>query len=224
LTAAGVPMALNNEALFMYLGYGLVEQPDDIAKTFYHGIKRLAPATWMTLRADGTMTQRVYWQLDPDKQRNDLTEEKAAEELTAMLRDAVNGCMHADTDVGTTVSGGIDSSTILALMRAAKHNEPIETFTARIHDKKLDEGPYVATLLQRVHANNHEAWVDEGVLIQVLDDVLKQQEEPVADLTVLAQEQVMRAAADRKMKVLLDGQGADEILADESATGWTRCR
>lgn len=202
---------LNEQSLFRYLGYNLVENPDDVSQTFYDNIKRLPPATWLKLSADGDVTLKTYWQLDNNKIDNDISLNTAVEHFDELLHDSVSTRLHADTEVGCTVSGGLDSSSVLALMYRAQPGV-LKTFTARIRDKQLDEGPFVATLLEHIPATNFETWVDEGLLIQSLDELLHQQEEPVADLTVLAQAHLMKLVAAHGVKVLLDGQGSDETL------------
>ena len=213
LHAAGVGQALDDEMLFNYLAYNLVENPNNASQTFYKTIQQLPPASWLKAQSSGRVEQQRYWELSAVVPTKPFNIEQAAEELHALLRDSVRTRLQADTSVGCNISGGLDSSALLALMASLSANAPVQTFTARVRDKQLDEGPYVATLLQHVPAKNYEAWIDEGVIIQSLDSLLQQQDEPISDLTILAQDELMKRAAAENMKVLLDGQGADEMLA-----------
>ncbi|HZF99413.1 MAG TPA: asparagine synthetase B, partial [Chitinophagales bacterium] len=139
---------LNENMLFRYLCYNLVENPDNIGETFYNGVERLAPASWMKVQANGSVVSETYWTLEANNVQSDISVERACGEFTALLGKSVARRLQADTEVGCTVSGGLDSASVLALMRHENKNGLLKSFTARVREKRLDEGPFVATLLE----------------------------------------------------------------------------
>lgn len=211
LWAAGFSKEPDGRMVFDYLVYNVVEDATNPEKTFYKNIYRLPAAHWLLFEA-GQIQKGCYWKLSSDN-KFEGTLQQAIEKTHALFDESVKSMLQSDAPLGFAVSGGLDSSAIFS--QAMKHlpeNSFPQTFTARVAEQEYDEGPYVKSLLLRYAAHNTQAWINEDLILQQLPEILYHQEEPITDLTVLAQWSLMKKVGEKKIKVLLDGQGADEML------------
>ncbi len=211
LWAGGFSKEHEGRMVFDYLVYNVVEDANNPEKTFYKNIFRLPPAHWLLLE-DGHIKKGCYWQLESGN-RFSGTLQQAVEKTYQLFDETVKSMLQSDAPLGFALSGGLDSSAIFS--QAMKHlpdDSFPQTFTARIAEQEYDEGPYVKSLLLQYAAHNTQAWVNEDLILQQLPEILFAQEEPITDLTVLAQWMLMKKVSEKKVKVLLDGQGADEML------------
>lgn len=212
IIAGGLTKEWNGSMLFDYLVYNVVEDAQDAHKTFYSKIFRLPPAHWLLLK-DGAIREGEYWTLNNAVTYGGKLEE-AVKTFSGLFDYSVASMLKADKTIGFSVSGGLDSSAVYTQALKYWQNDALpNTFTVRVHENKFDEGPYVNTLLNHYSANHHEVWVNEDLILQKLPLILYHQEEPISDLTVLAQWMLMEKVSEKKVNVLLDGQGADETLA-----------
>jgi asparagine synthase (glutamine-hydrolysing) len=215
--------APNERSLFRYLRHRV---HDDGAETFFEGIERLLPGEMATISADG-FERRRYGTLQHDLERARPAATGAGAEEVAALRDGLNESialrLRSDVPVGTSLSGGLDSSTI-----AVGIDRLLTT-----HDTSAEAvGPRQQTFSAVFpgYRNDEERWVDDAVdacsgpvqshrirptsddLLADLTDFVRTQEEPVVSTGPYAQYRVMKEAS-RHVTVMLDGQGADEMLA-----------
>src|SRR5262249_37653676 len=175
----------------------------------------LEPAHTLVIRAPGRgapQTQR-YWQLNSEVQREDLGFEEASDRLRALLVESVRRRLRSDVPVGSSLSGGIDSSSIVCIVSdlVGWHKSVQKTFSARFSDEVLDEQPYIEAVAEKANVATHYTWPDGQGLAASLEKVLHHQEEPFGSASIYAQWDVMRLAKDNGAVVLRDGQGADEI-------------
>lgn len=207
----------NDRAVYDYLTQA---RQDHTGETFYEGIRQLAPGECLTLRvgrsgreAKNLVPAREQWYRLPEGTRTVYLEE-AASTLRDMIQDSVRLELRADVPIGSCLSGGLDSSTIVCLMSRLlpRGCPPLQTFSACHEDPRFDERPFIQAVVSATGAANHEVFPDAVGLYDELPRVLRHQEEPFAGTSVLAQWCVMRAARQAGVKVLLDGQGADELL------------
>jgi asparagine synthase (glutamine-hydrolysing) len=182
---------------------------DHTSETFFQGATQLLPGELLVWRA-GRHTKRKWWNLlDTSKSEVAAT----AEEIRALLSDAVSLRLRADTPVGCLVSGGLDSSAIACLMREdLKASSTVHVFTT-LTGKPNEEADGVTKVLERggfephFHTPNARSfWAD-------LPRVFWHQEEPFADGSMAAHFALMREARAAGIPVLLSGQGADEVFA-----------
>jgi len=185
---------------------------DDGAETCFRNIRSLPPAhnAVLDLHRD-TLTTRRYWEI-PGNKASQSRPEVRIDELNALLQSAVRLHMRSDVPVGTCLSGGIDSSTIVGLMGQAGAN-PVYTFSGLYEDRACNEATYVDAV------NNHVATVPCPVRPEpkggLLDDLLTitwHQDEPTTAPGLYTQYHVMRRAMS-EVTVVLDGQGGDELFA-----------
>lgn len=205
IRASGLmPLCHSNEALHDYFLYGYVPDP----KTVYRDIFKVPPASLLTVRRDRPLVMRRYWRAGTAID-GAATIENAKRSLLGLFDDAVSAQMIADVPLGAFLSGGIDSSSIVASM--ARAGGRISTETIGFDDAAFDERAPAREVAARYATDHHETVVsiDAAALI---DRVAKTYGEPFADPSALPTYQ-MCAAARRNVKVALSGDGGDEIFA-----------
>jgi asparagine synthase (glutamine-hydrolysing) len=206
LRNGGISREIDPAALDDYLAYGYVPAP----RTIYRSVSKL-PAGHRLLLQGGRVDVSRYWCPWPDT-RLVLTEAEAASELMTLLADAVRLRLRSDVPVGAFLSGGIDSSLIVAL--AARQNPGLRTFSVRINQLGFDESAYARLVAERFHTDHHEIEVDVPQL-DVLPTLVRQFDEPFADASALPTYYVTQVAS-RHLKVCLSGDGGDELFAGYS--------
>jgi asparagine synthase (glutamine-hydrolysing) len=202
---------LNEEALVDYLTFAFAPTPS----TMFRGVRKLAPAERMTITADGRITSDIYWHPLCDEvalQIADTSEEELEEHLLSMLRTSISKRMMSDVPFGVFLSGGIDSSTNVALMSELM-DEPVRTFsTAPRGHPKYDELAPARVVAQHFGTEHHEVMLDESDLEAFLPELIEKQDEPLADWTCIPQHLVSKLARDNGTPVVQVGEGADELF------------
>jgi len=215
----------DDEMLRTYLAWGVL---DHTGRTMVAGVSQLRPAHAMVVTATGRREPFRYWNVTVSPAISSGTDDgPAADRLLELLRDATRIHLRSDVAVGTCLSGGIDSSALTMLINGIVRDEAPEsvgtrqkTFSAVFTDKRFDESRYIDEV---VAVSGVDAYRTEPSAGQVWDDlqkVLYMQDEPFGSLSIYAQYCVMRLASER-VKVVLDGQGADELLAGYLAYEWS---
>lgn len=196
------------------LRYKLYDQTDMGEQTFYENVWRLPQGHWLKVRSDGTITKRRYWDLDPRIRHEDKPEKWYAEKLRELFFDSVRLRLRADVPVGSSLSGGLDSSTTVSVMDKLLPEGAVQkTFSARFHDSDKDEGRWIEQITRVTRVEPHFVWPDGDQMFAEMNRLFHHQEEPFGSASIYAQWCVMRLAKENGVTVLLDGQGADEMLA-----------
>jgi asparagine synthase (glutamine-hydrolysing) len=209
LWAAGVPKKTNKSMFYNFLANDLVENPNDQQDTFYEGIYKLKSAHYFVISGDLIPEQRQYWKLNTTTS-TDLSMRDASARLQELLQTSVERRLRSDVPVGTSLSGGLDSSTIVSLVSEFSSNN--HTFSARFPGFVKDEGRYIDMVQQHFKTDHHNVIVDENELLGEFEKLLYHQEEPFQTGSIFAQYCVYREARKNNIIVMLDGQGADEML------------
>jgi asparagine synthase (glutamine-hydrolysing) len=202
-----VTLRPDDDALAAFVARGLMPIPP---RTFFAAVERLPPAHLLRWQ-DGRVSTRRYWHPRPVEVPASYSE--AVAELRSLLADSIRLRLRSDVPVGTSLSGGIDSSTIVMLSSELAGDHTRHAFTARFPGYERDEWQYAAEIAARAHVVEHHAvepTADEAAAD--LDRFLLDEEEPVGSLSVYAQWRVMQAAHEAGVTVLLDGQGGDELF------------
>jgi asparagine synthase (glutamine-hydrolysing) len=214
LFAFGVPRRINNGMLFNYLAYDVIEDPDAKRDTFFEGILKLEAAHYISIDDQGTFIKGRYWSVPEIRVDEEISFEDACERFRELFTQSVKRRLRSDVPVGTSLSGGLDSSSVLCtigkLLNGSGHGQ--KTFSARFHNSALDEGDYMRLAAEAAGAQQYFAWPDTRILLDDIDNVFYHQEEPFGGASILAQWEVMKLAKQERVTVLLDGQGADETL------------
>lgn len=220
LYAAGVPRQVNHPMWLLFLAFGYTTDPNDAAATFDANIKKLPAAHWLRFSApDGVVTIRRYW-APRQPVAIPSTENDTIEQFGQLLQTSVVRRLRADVQVGASLSGGLDSSSILSLCAARLGQqgslEQFTSFTAAFPGFAKNESARAQRLSARFGVQHYAVEPDAYQLVQDLDKVIYYQEEPFGSASVFAQYKVFEAAKQHGVTVLLDGQGADETLAGYS--------
>ena len=189
-----------------YFAYGYVPEP----RTIYQNVFKLEPGYTLTLRVGASMPQpKPYWDV-PFRPLGQLTEADAASELNERLREAVQSHMVADVPLGAFLSGGVDSSAIVATM-AGLTKEPVNTCSIAFNDPAYDESAYASQVASQYKTRHHSETVDKDdyVLLDTLADLY---DEPYADSSAIPTYRVCQLARQR-VTVALSGDGGDENFA-----------
>ena len=215
LWAAGVQRVANLKMLFNFITIGYVDNPERPEETFFENIFKLPPASRLYYTpASGELIVENYWDLNPDFQDKINTDAEAIEKFLHLFLTSVKRRLRSDVAIGTSLSGGLDSSSIAAMsheLRAASQNH--QCFTAIFPGFEKDEGAFSKQVANQLNLQQHTVAVTSDDLINDWESFLYHQEEPVGSASAFAQYKVFELAKQQGVTVLLDGQGADEILA-----------
>jgi len=206
LLAGGVERTVDAQALRQYLTFLYVPSP----ATIFEGIRQLPPGHLLTL-ARGEMRIHRYWSLRPDPEAVGLGAEEAEERLLAHLKEAIRLHLISDVPLGVFLSGGMDSSTIVAMMREVS-NGPIRTFTVGYGkaDQSYNELAFARVVADRFGTEHHEEIVEPNA-VDVLPRIIQAFDEPFADSSAVPNYLVSQVAR-RTVTVALAGHGGDELF------------
>lgn len=203
---AGMPKpAMDKEALHHYLSFNYVPAP----YTLYEGIKHLMPGHVMKVTSDGSKTWR-WWSLADVQPVHGRSEADWIEEFNAIIDDAVRLRLRCDVPFGAFLSGGVDSSTVVGLM--ARHmTEPVKTFCIGFHDPRYDESGFAQAAADRF-GTEHTMERVEPDMLDLWPMATYHCDQPHGDVSFLPTYRVSELAV-RDVKVVLTGDGADELFA-----------
>lgn len=215
LWSGGVARNVSESMLYNYMKFGLLANPDDQAETFFKGIKRLEHSHYIKFNTISLKAEiKRYWDIDLNKKSN-LSIADACETFRDLFFTSVKRRLRSDVPVGSSLSGGLDSSLVVCVIDALNSGKQInqKTFSAQFPGFERDEARFQQIVIDRTHADAYFTFPDADVMLKEIDKVCYHQEEPFGSSSIMAQYEVFRLAKDKNVTVLLDGQGADEILA-----------
>jgi asparagine synthase (glutamine-hydrolysing) len=216
LWKAGVPRNVDERMLFNFLRDGYVYNPHDLSETFFRGITKLKAAHFFYISPeDKAVRQERYWDLDPEAIDDSITQEQACARFRELFDTSVERRLRADVPVGSSLSGGLDSTLIVCTIDKLRSGSGKRqaTFSARFPGFAKDEGRYMELVIGRTNVEPHFVTPDDEGLAEELETLFHHQEEPFGSASIYAQYCVMRLAKQNNVTVLMDGQGADELLA-----------
>lgn len=196
---------VNNEALLQYMYFGYIPDP----LTAFTTIQKLPPGHLLEFE-NGKIEVRQYWDLPQYSTHPPRSEEECLEEMEHRLAEAVRIRLISDVPLGALLSGGTDSSTIVALMARASSN-PVKTFAIGFRDQDFNEAPYARMVADRFGTDHHELIV-EPHLLETVEMLTSSLEEPFGDSSMLPTYYVSQMAR-KHVTVALSGDGGDEIFA-----------
>lgn len=202
---------LNQQVAFDYLKLGSYDRQE---QTFYQGLLHLLPGHYMQIPLTScNLAKTVRWWWPSIKQRNNISFEQAVEELRERFLQNIRLHLRSDVPLGAALSGGIDSSAVVCAMRYLEPKIPIHTFSYVAKGSSVNEEHWIDIVNSHVGAVPHKVTVNPSEMIEDLDDMIRAQGEPFGSTSIYAQYRVFKAAREAGITVILDGQGADEILA-----------
>jgi asparagine synthase (glutamine-hydrolysing) len=206
-----VPRRMNAARVWDYVEFGILSHGEE---TLFQDIRELRGGHSLTLdMTSGNMSPVIdrYWDLEL-RSSSELSEEAARERFLETFKDAVRIRLRSDVPVGSCLSGGLDSSSIVAVARELANHDNFHTFSACFDDPRLDERPYIEEAVSATQVKPHFVFPGVTEFRESLERLLWHQDEPIAGSSVFAQEAVMERARGEGVPVLLDGQGGDETL------------
>jgi asparagine synthase (glutamine-hydrolysing) len=209
----------NQQLVYDFLTLGVLDHTND---TFFAGIHKLPPAHYMLVDAAGREQTERYWDFEVSSEVTPLSDKTLAEKSQAffdLFAESVRSHLISDVPVGSCLSGGLDSSAVVAVIGRLIHEHKAaavgvrqQTFSACYDHSNLDEQPFIDHVIQATGALSHRIFPTADGFKKDLPQLLWHQEEPFSGTSMYAQWEVMRSARDHGVTVLLDGQGADEQL------------
>lgn len=218
--------AINRDAVALLLQHGYVATPHSI----YRNIHKLVPGTWLPIDARMASSPgdeaalhtraRVYWSARKaaehgNRNRIEMGDKEATDELERLLRDTVAIRMEADVPLGAFLSGGIDSSTIAALMQA-QSTRPVKTFSIGYAEHDFNEAPFAKAIAAHLGTDHHEFYLTARDALEIVPQLPEIFDEPFADPSQIPTFLVSKLARNT-VTVSLSGDGGDELFG-----GYTR--
>ena len=213
LQGGGVDTSLDAEALNLYLNFhAVVPAP----RTILNGVRKLPPATWMSIDADGRSEQHCWWRLEYGcrEDERELRLEDWEDRVLDSLREAVAIRQRAAREVGVLLSGGVDSSLLVGLLHEAGVDDLL-TFSIGFEDaggERGDEFQYSDLIAERYHTRHHRLRIGEHEVIEQLPAAFRAMSEPMVSHDCIAFYLLAREVS-KHCKVVQSGQGADELFA-----------
>lgn len=213
LLSPEIDRRLDPRAIEEFFAFGYVPDP----RSIYRSVRKLAPAHYLVVRrGEPAPEPHAYWDLrfvGDTAARNDEVEE----ELIARLRESVRLRMIADVPLGAFLSGGVDSSGVVAMMAGLKA-EPVSTFSISFGSRGWDESAYAGEIARRYGTDHHTRAVDPNSF-GLLDRLATIYDEPFGDSSAIPTFRVCTAAREN-VKVALSGDGGDEVFAGYRRYRW----
>ena len=206
-----VTRQVNPQRLYEYLHFGLT---DNGQGTMLADIKHLPSGHWLEISLDrpNRCTPSRYHDIDLT-QTLDISYDEAASTVKELFFDNIKLHLRSDVPVGTALSGGIDSSAIVMAVRHLQPAGELHCFSYVTEDPEISEEKWVNMVGSAANASLHKTRPSPEELVSDLDQLIRVQDEPFGSTSIYAQYRVMRLAKENGIKVMLDGQGGDEILA-----------
>jgi len=194
----------------LYLSAG---ETDAGERTMFAAVRSLPAGSYahVSLNSVAEPMPVKYWQQRSAPRQRPFAE--AAQELREAFLDSIKLHLRSDVALGVALSGGIDSSAILCAARQVAPTLPIRTFSFTAAGSEVDETPYIDIVAEHIGAASERVRIEPADIARDIDGLVKTQGEPFGSLSIYAQYRVMALAKNHGIKVMLDGQGADELFA-----------
>ena len=209
----------NDEIIWDYI---VNEYVDHTEHTFFRHIKQLLPAHSLIIENNQLSIHR-YWDLEKNVTLSETTDEKAAKQFYNLFEDSIRLRLQSEVPVGTCLSGGLDSSSIVCVIdRLLKRPGDVrselmgirqKTFSSCFDDRQFDERDFIREVVTKTSIDPKYIFPDGTDLLRSIDSLIWHQDEPFPSVRLFSQWNVMKLAKEHGVKVLLDGQGGDELLA-----------
>lgn len=213
----------NDAIVYDYLSHGLL---DHTHETFFEDVYQLPAAHFLVLDGSDIHLER-YWNIDPDNKLDLGTGAQADGEYIRrfynLFEDSIRLHLRSDVAIGSCLSGGLDSSSIVSVANKLLFSDHVvspdlvgakqKTFSSCFDDRRFDERQHIESVLSITSAERNYTFPNPKNLLSDLPRLIWHQDEPFGSTSIYAQWCVMKIAAEKGVRVLLDGQGGDEILA-----------
>lgn len=215
LWAAGIKRSPNLQMLFNFITIGYTDNPERPEETFFENIFKLPAASrlYYTPNSKELIIEK-YREIDPSVENKTISDAEALEKFTHLFSASVKRRLRSDVALGSSLSGGLDSSSVVAIASPlTTHRSPLTSFTAVFPGFDKDESAFATQVAGQFHLQPHTVNITVNDFVNDWGNFLYFQEEPFGSASAYAQYKVFELAKQQNVKVLLDGQGSDEILA-----------
>jgi len=200
----------NHRAIYRYLQSGQVGAGEE---TFFVGITRLLPASYLLVYSNGGMEKQRYWKPVISKKANSRISNRTIGKTRNLFLDAVRQQLNNDLQADVSLSGGIDSSSVVCVMRKIRPSGfRIRTFSVSFPGEPIDETEYASVVSNAIGAENYVVRLTPDDLWRDLRTLVRCQEEPLGMSFAYAQWRLMKCASEHGARVLYEGHGGDELL------------
>jgi asparagine synthase (glutamine-hydrolysing) len=208
LRAAGIPLEVDSEALKLYFQFSYI--PDPLSP--WREVKKLAPGGWLICDANGNIRQGRYWKLPPPAEQApaSLTYDAACERVRELFDESVRSRLISDVPLGAFLSGGLDSSSVVASM-SRQSAGPVRTFSIGFEEADFNELPYAEMVAKHFGTQHHSILVRPDT-VNLVSRLVRHFDEPFGDSSAIPT-YVVSDFAVRHVKVALSGDGGDEVFA-----------
>lgn len=204
----------NLQTSYNYLVHGDYDSTED---TFLEGIKHLLPAHLLIFDLKKNLIQKpIRWWKPNFKTNTNIKFNDAVKRLRKLFLDSVRLHLRSDVPLGFTLSGGVDSSAIVSAARFIDPELKLNTFSYIDLNEKVSEEKWIDLINKKMNTISHKTTFHSNDLVTDLNDIILRQGEPFSTLSIYAQYKVFKLAKENGIKVILDGQGADELLSGYS--------
>jgi asparagine synthase (glutamine-hydrolysing) len=203
------PLEIDPQSVYDFFGFRYIPAPH----TFYRGVHKLLPGHFLLADPAGVRTL-LYWDVPAGEMEGAVSGEELAEQVIELLRESVKLRLISDVPLGVFLSGGTDSSAVVAMMSGLMKDtgQPVRTFSVGFEEEGFNELPYARRVAQAFSTEHHELIVRASDLADELTHLVEFRDEPVAEPTDIALYKISRLAA-KSVKVVLAGEGGDELFA-----------
>jgi asparagine synthase (glutamine-hydrolysing) len=226
----GLGKGFNKKMLFNFLTIGYTDNPTQPDETFYEDVKKLPAAGFLkiSIQSDILIEMEKYWDIDIEEQGDNISDDDAIAKFNELFKTSIKRRLRSDVPLGTSLSGGLDSSSIAAMIteyqtsskesvrtniRPAWPADRLQTFSAIFPGFEKNEEKYIDEVANHFSLRSFKTVVSDKEIPDLFETIVQQQDEPFGSAGTLPQYKVFELAKQNNVKVLLDGQGADEILA-----------
>ncbi len=204
LKTGTAPRTLSQPGILSYLSFGSVSDP----YTILDGVLSVMPGTWVEYR-DGRLDAACYWRV-PVHGEEAMSFDEAMETVAPLLEESVRLRLISDVPYGIFLSGGIDSSSVVALASRATSTDPVHSLTVTFDETEFDEGIHAAQVASAFGCEHHEIRVSSRSILENIDCLLQSMDQPSVDGANTYF--VARAARKAGLRVALSGLGGDEVF------------
>ena len=219
----GLGRTFNKKMLFNFLTIGYTDNPNQTDETFYEEVKKLPAASFLSIKMHGGLSPEKgrYWDIDATMVDKTVSDDEAIDQFRELFATSVRRRLRSDVPLGTSLSGGLDSSSVAAIIcrsrtvtdKNVSAPEPLQTFSAVFPGFEKNEEKYIDEVAKQFSLRAHKITISDQEIPGLFNKIIQCQDEPFGSASTLPQYKVFELAKANNVKVLLDGQGADETLA-----------
>ena len=210
----------NKRMLFNFLTIGYTDNPNQPGETFYEEVNKLPSASFLKIRFNQDLVIKIekYWDVDLGSETNAAYDGEAIAKFRGLFIDSVKRRLRSDVPLGTSLSGGLDSSSIavtineIQIPAAIGVSSKLKTFSAIFPAFEKNEEKYIDEVTQRFALNSFKVVIEDRELPGLFQKIITCQDEPFGSASLVPQYKTFQLAKQNNVTVLLDGQGADETI------------